>query len=99
MKSLEKKGGSFGQLASLGLGIATLVIILAMTFLILAQTGDQAATTAGYTNLTSCISGSCNATKTLTTATATLPAWVPIIILIAVAGVILAMVAVFGSKS
>ena len=97
---MNKKGQVFDQLGALGVGVATLVIVLAVTFLILAQTGSQAAVLGGYAsdNLSGCVTQACNSTKTLTTATATIPGWVPLIILVAIGGLILSLVAVFGGK-
>lgn len=98
---MDKKGQVMNQLGALGVGVATLVIILSVTFLIMAQTGSQAASiNAGGANdsLSTCYSLACNATKDLTTATATIPAWVPLIILVAIGGLILALVAVFGKR-
>jgi len=97
MKSMNKKG-VFDQLSALGVGVATLVIILAVAFLVMAQTGAQAATIGGAANYSVCVTQACNATKTLTTATATIPGWVPLIILVAIGGLILSLVAVFGGR-
>jgi len=97
MKSLNKKG-VFQQLSALGVGVASLVIILAVVFLVMAQTGLQAATIGGDVSLVACNSTACNATKTLTNATATIPGWVPLIILVAIGGLILSLVAVFGGR-
>jgi len=98
MKSLAKKGQVFDQLGALGVGVATLVIILAVTFLVLAQTGAQAATLNGNTSLLTCDSVACNSTKVLTSAAATIPGWVPLIILVAIGGLILSLVAMFGKR-
>ena len=99
MKSITKKGQVLDQLGGLGIGVATLVIVLAVTFLVLAQTGEQARVLDGSAlNLSACISGACNATKTLTSAAATIPGWVPLIILVAIGGLILSLVAVFGKR-
>ena len=97
MKHLNKKG-VFGQLAALGVGVATLVIILAVTFLIIAETGDQTATQGGATNYTACVTTACNATKTLQAGAATIPDWIPLVILVAIGGLILSLVAVFGRR-
>lgn len=100
MKSLDKKGQVMEQLGALGVGVATLVIVLAVTFLVLAETGSQAASLGGYSpdNLSGCITAACNATKTLTVATATIPGWVPLVILVAIGGLILGLVAAFGGR-
>ena len=99
MKHLTKRG-VFDQLGALGVGVASLVIVLAVTFLVLAQTGSQAATIGGVAggNLTACTTQACNSTKTLTNAAATIPGWVPLIILVAIGGLILSLVAVFGGR-
>jgi len=100
MKKTNKKGQVFAQLGALGIGVATLVITLAVVFLILAQTGSQSAVQGGYlaSNLSGCVTNACNATKDLTSATATIPGWVPLIILVAIGGLILSLIAVFGKN-
>lgn len=99
MKELTKKGQVMSQLGALGVGVATLVIILAVTFLVMAQVGTQSAlqdsTSSAFSN---CNTSACNATRTLTNAAATIPAWVPLIILVAIGGLILSLVAVFGQS-
>jgi len=89
MKEMNKRG-VFDQLGALGIGVASLVITLAVVFLILAQVGDNTQVAAdGNATL---------ATNTLTTAAATIPGWVPLVILVAIGGLILALVAVFGKR-
>jgi len=88
-KKLSKKG-VFDQLGALGIGVATLVITLAVVFLILAQVGANAQ-----------VVNDANATRStlvLTNAAATIPGWVPLVILVAVGGLILSLVAVFGGR-
>lgn len=95
-KKMNKKGQVMAQLGALGVGIASLVIILAVTFLIMAETGDQAAGFDDGSNaLLDCNTTACNATKTLTTATATIPGWIPLVVLVAIGGLILGLVSVF----
>ena len=89
MKEMNKRG-VFDQLGALGIGVASLVITLAVVFLILAQVGANTQVAAdGNATL---------ATNTLTTAAATIPGWVPLVILVAIGGLILALVAVFGKR-
>lgn len=89
MKKMNKKG-VFDQLGSLGIGIATLVITLAVVFLILAQVGSNAQVTAdGNASL---------AVTTLTGAAADIPGWVPLVVIVAIGGLILGLVAVFGRR-
>ena len=87
MKKLNKHG-VFDQLGALGVGVATLVVTLAVVFLILAQVAANTQVVAdGNATL---------AVSTLTSAAATIPDWVPLVILVAIGGLILALVAVFG---
>jgi len=95
---MSKKGQVFSQLGSLGVGVASLVILLAVVFLIMSQVGTQTAEQAGTTTLAACNSTACNATTTLITATATIPGWVPLIILVAIGGLILGLISVFGRR-
>ena len=87
MKKMNKNG-VFDQLGALGVGIATLVITLAVVFLILAQVAANTQVAAD-TNATLAV-------NTLTEAAATIPDWVPLVVLVAIGGLILALVAVFG---
>ena len=87
MKKMNKRG-VFDQLAALGIGVATLVVTLAVVFLILAQVKTNTQVT-DDTNATAAV-------NTLTTAAATIPDWVPLVILVAIGGLILSLVAVFG---
>lgn len=98
MKFLNKKGGVFDDLAGLGVGVATLAIVLTVTFLILAKGKQQAGVAEGldFSNVTQCATSlTCNATNTLTTAVADIPAWVPLIIIAFVGAVILGLVKLF----
>ena len=87
MKKMNKRG-VFDQLAALGIGVATLVVTLAVVFLILAQVKANTQVI-DDTNATAAV-------NTLTTAAATIPDWVPLVILVAIGGLILSLVAVFG---
>ena len=88
-KSLNKKG-VFDQLGALGVGVAVLVITLAVVFLIMAQVGANTQVTAD--------GNASAAVTTLTTAAATIPGWVPLVILVAIGGLILGLVAIFGGR-
>ena len=87
---MMNKKGVMDQLGALGIGVAALVITLAVVFLILAQVGANTQVAADG-NATA-------ATNTLTTAAATIPGWVPLIILVAIGGLILYLVSRFGGK-
>jgi len=93
---MNRKGQVMQNLGALGVGVATLVIVLAVAFLVMSQTGAQAATLGSASSFAMCNSTACNSTKDLTQATATIPGWVPLIILVAIGGLILALVSRFG---
>jgi len=87
MKPMNKKG-VMQELGNLGVGIAYLVIVLAIVFLILANIRANTTVAAdGYAT---------NATVALTDAAAQIPGWVPLIILIAIGGLMLYMVRRFA---
>ncbi len=87
MKMLKSKAGVFDQLGALGIGIATLVITLAVVFLILANIGSNAQVVADP--------NASAAVLTLTNAAADIPGWVPLVVIVAIGGLILAMIAIF----
>ena len=76
---LNKKGQALTTLSSLAVGIATLAILLTVTFLIMAEGGQEAADLAG-SNYTACTSSACNGTKELQSAVDDIPGWVPLIV-------------------
>ena len=89
MKKMNKRG-VIDQLGALGIGIASLVVTLAVVFLILANvTANSQVAADGNATLS---------TSTLTAAAATIPGWVPLVILVAIGGLILSLVAVFGRQ-
>lgn len=84
------KKGVFDQLGALGIGIATLVITLAVVFLILSQVGANTQVAADP-NATAAV-------NTLTNAAADIPGWVPLVVIVAIGGLILSLVALFGRR-
>jgi len=89
MKIMNKKG-VFSQLGALGVGIATLVITLAVVFLVLANIKSNSSVTADG-NATAAV-------NTITTAAASIPSWVGLIVLVAIGALILGMIAMFGRR-
>jgi len=93
-----KKGQAMSTLAGLAVGIATLAIVLTVTFLVMSQGKSQIATIEGLasTNSTDCpTSVACNATSTLQSAVDDIPGWVPLIIIGVVGAVLLGLVKLF----
>ena len=81
------KKGVFDNLAALGVGIAGLAITLVVVFLILAQTKANT-TVAADGNATAALT-------TLTTSAATIPGWVPLIVIAVIGSILLGLVALF----
>jgi len=82
------KKGVFDQLGALGVGIATLVITLAVVFLILSNIKSNSSVSAD-TNATAAV-------NTMTNAAATIPGWVPLVVIVAIGALILSMIGMFG---
>ena len=81
------KKGVFNQLAALGVGVAGLCITLVVVFLILA-TIKANATVAADGNATAAVT-------TLTTAAATIPNWVPLVIIAVIGALLIGLVSYF----
>lgn len=98
-KLLKDKAGVFSELGSLGIGVASLAIVLTVTFLIMAQAKVQIVGIEGI-NVSdpSTYTAGFNATNTLVDAVATVPTFVPIIIIAAIGGILLGLVAVFRTR-
>ena len=92
----NKKGQVMSGINGLMVALAAIVIIVAVTFLILANVITQVATVGGVdpTNAAT-FTTAYNATLTLQQATATIPGWVPLIVIATIGGLILLLVRVF----
>jgi len=92
----NKKGQVMSGINALMTGLAAIVIIIAVTFLIIANVLTQIATTEGI-NVTNTATRTVayNATLQLQAATATIPGWVPLIVIATIGGLILLLVRVF----
>jgi len=89
-----------GQFAALATGIAGFAIVMVVTFLIMSQARTQIGTTEGvncntFNSTEAFTSASCNATATLQAAVATIPGWVPLIVIASVGAALLGLVAMF----
>jgi len=84
------KKGVLDQLAALGVGVAGLCITLVVVFLIL-STVKANTTVAADGNATAAVT-------TLTTAAATIPNWVPLIIIAVIGALLIGLVSYFRGK-
>jgi len=93
----KKKGQVMSGINALMTGLAAIVIIIAVTFLIIANVLTQIATTEGIANVSNAATRTTayNATLQLQAATATIPGWVPLIVIATIGGLILLLVRVF----
>ena len=96
MKKPNKKGQTiFSNLGALGIGVATLAIILVVTFLIMVNVKEQIAadaitTTPGMADANGSLAW--NATKTMQENTYSLVGWVGLVIIVAIGVIILGLV-------
>ena len=99
MKKLKMgKKGVLQDLEALLIGLATIAIILAVTFLILAEAGDQATTLDGAASYSACTSAACNSTKTTQSAMDQIPDWLSIIVIVVIGGIILGLISLFRRR-
>jgi len=84
---MDKKGQVFDQMTALGIGVAGLCITLVVVFLILSNVRTNA-TVAADANATL-------ATQTLTNAVATIPNWVPLVVIAVIGAILIGLVAMF----
>ena len=87
------------NLGALGIGIVSLAVVLVVGFLILAQAESQIDTIEGHNGSIDPIycatSVACNASGELTDAIATIPGWVPLIVIAVIGSLLLGLVALF----
>lgn len=98
---IDNKGQVFGNLQALFVGLATIAIITAVVFLILAQSKTQLGSIEGIdvTNATQCASSvGCNATNTITSSVQDAVNFVPLIVIAAIGAVLLGLVALFRRR-
>jgi len=87
------------NLGALGVGIATLAVVLTVAFLVMSQTTTNIELQTGNDcNTTNSADLACNATNSLVAATATVPGWVGLIVLVAIGALILGMITMFGKR-
>jgi hypothetical protein len=79
----QNKKGFAGQLTSVVIGLIVVGVVIALGFLIMANTQYQVGTIAGNA------SAAYNSTTSVISALGTIPAWLPILILIIIAGLII----------
>ena len=106
LKNNKKGQAIFSQLGGMAIGIVTLAIVLVVGFLVMSQATDQIGSIEGVTctgNSSLVANGggtsvACNATHTLQAAMATVPGWVPLIVIAIIGSILLGLVALFQRR-
>lgn len=89
----SKKGQIFDQLSKMAIGVAVVALVIVVTFVILAQLGDQAADSdSASSSFALCNSSACNTTRTVQSEMDQIPDWLGIAIITGIGIVILGMV-------
>ena len=100
---MNKKGNALNILSGLAIGVATIAIVLTVTFLIMSEGKTQIADIEsldtdgdGTINATESMKSiAMNATGTLQSAVDTIPAWIPLVIITVVGVALLGLVRMF----
>ena len=95
MKFLNKKG-FIDQIKAVVVGIAIVAIVIAVGFVILAQMKVQIVSTEGLAVGAISNSSATNATNVMIQSLSQIPGWMPILILVAVGGLVIGAVMYFG---
>ena len=95
MKLTKSKKGVIENLGQMITGLVAIALVLTVGFLIFAEVGSQAATKDGSASLSACNSYACNGTKTVTSAMADIPGWLPIIVITIIGALLIGLVAMF----
>lgn len=90
-----KKGQVLNQMSVLAVGIATLTVVLTVTFLILSQGLTQAEAISGTVCNSTSGDNACNSTLTLRGAVDDIPGWVPLIVIATIGAILLGLVQLF----
>lgn len=100
MNFLKSKKGQLSQLGALGTGLAAMIIVFAVVFLILAQTRSQIITAQPTVDASneSTWTPAFNSTVVLTNAAATVPPWMPLIVIAVIGSILLGLVALFRRR-
>jgi len=87
---INKKGQVFDALKGLGIGLASMVIVFAVVFLIMANVKSNTQVAADGNATAS--------TNTLIAATADIPDWVPLVVIAVIGSLLIGLVAMFGGR-
>ena len=94
----NKKAQVFDNLSGLAVGIATFAIIIIVAILVMANVKTQAQTVSGIGCNATSGDLACNSTSTLQNATAGIPGWIPLVVIVAIGATILGMIGMFSRR-
>lgn len=89
--------GTFEDIGALGKGALVLAVALAVGFLVIATTLTNIYSQEGISAANCANSSACNGTVAIQAALGTMPAWIGLVILIGIAGIVLALIRKFKS--
>jgi len=99
---MNNKAQVLENLGAMAIAVAGLAITIVITLLILSQARTQAGQQEGlnYAVPSNCtVSQTCNATGTLVNAVASIPGWVPLVVIAVIGSVLLGLVAMFRNSA
>jgi len=92
------KKGQMDSIIKLATGFAVITIVLVVTFLILAEGKSQGGTIEGlnYSDATVCATSHlCNTTGELSSAVASIPGWLPLVVIVTIGAALIGLLALF----
>jgi predicted Kef-type K+ transport protein len=92
VKRMKKKGSIFSEMGNLATGIAVLVIVLVVAFLVMAKTKTQIASTDGVSYSDANGSLAWNATRDMQNNTYSIVGWVGLVVIVGIGILILGLV-------
>jgi len=97
---MNKRGQALDMLTKLMVGVASIAIILVITFLVISQGLTQIAATDGITNTSDTVSRTVgyNATLTVAEAVDDIPDWIPLVIVATIGAALLGITALFKRR-
>ena len=100
LRKSKKAQGAMNALGALGIGIATLAIVLTVAFMIVSEGRTAIVNIEGLNSTHQASDGSTsiayNSTLTLGNAIDDIPGWVPIVVITAIGSILIMMVKSFG---
>ena len=92
---INKKGQAMSQLGSFAVGLASLVVVMMVIFIVLAQGQSQIESIEGKEMVNENATLEYNATHELSSAVADVPGWIPLVVIVSIGTILIGMVSLF----